>query len=77
MNSGHEKSGSCSSTNYNLVKNGSKAGVEILVSLIGDDCQVRVINMADRGTELECGGHTPAHETQRATNKTFEALHLV
>ena len=66
MNSGHEKSGSCSSTNYNLAKNGSKAGVEILVSLIGDDC--RVINMAYMGTELECGGHTPAHETQRVTN---------
>ena len=33
--------------------------------LIGDDCQVRVINVAGRRNALECAGHGPAHETLR------------
>ena len=41
------------STNDVLAENGWKAGVEILVILIEDDCQVRVINVAGSGN---CSG---------------------
>ena len=58
------------STNDVLVKNGWKAGVEILVILIEDDCQVRLINVAGSGT---CAGmrrpRPRTRNTETASNR--------
>ena len=58
------------STTDDLVTCSWKAGVDIQVILIGDDCPVRVINEAGSGN---CADHAPAHETltqQTGTDKT-------